>query len=156
MEPPAIFARRISFEDAVMQLGIAREVRIEVARAGEPTAIATCLVVHEGVEDTGVSNANAEIQRQTQLFVRLANSEDDEEKEKLLEEIDEIDIYIMSLSAPLEFEGENDAIENLEQGFERLCFLLEQNGIKEPEWLPVRKFYSKVKFLQEQHRQQSQ
>lgn len=112
-------------------------------------------VVHEGSIDTGSSNTNAEIQRQTQLFVRLANSDNLEEKEKLQQEIDNIDIYTMSLTTPHEFEGENDAIEQLEKGFERLCFLLEQNGINNPEHLPVRKFYSKVKFLQEQHKSQA-
>ena len=112
-------------------------------------------VVHESSDDSGSANTNAEIQRQTQLLVRLAKSEDVEEQEKLQQEIDDIDLYIMSLTAPHEFEGENDAIELLEKGFERLCFLLEQNGIQDPEHLSVRKFYSKVKFLQEQHKSQS-
>ena len=112
-------------------------------------------VVHESSDDSGSANTNAEIQRQTQLFVRLAKSEDEEEQEKLQQEIDNIDLYIMSLTAPHEFEGENDAIDLLEKGFDRLCFLLEQNGIANPEDLPVRKFYSKVKFLQEQHKPQT-
>lgn len=112
-------------------------------------------VVYEGSEDSGSSNRNAEVLRQTQLLVRLAKSEDADEQEKLQQEIDDVDLYIMSLTSPHEFEGENDAIDQLERGFERLCFLLEQNGIHNPEQLPVRKFYSKVKFLQEQHKQQT-
>ena len=96
----------------------------------------------------------AEVNRQTILYGRLTRAEldgDEELIEKLKNDIQSIDTYLMSLNPPMIFDGTDDTLNTIQKGFERVCYIMKQNNISHPEKLTVYEFYSNLGFIEEQN-----